>query len=293
MLLTFFTRIVAAPFMILFSRKSCTEDPRHYLKRRTANLPKSRSKRSKDVSLSYDPVINTSSHLLARLPLELRRQIYAYVLGNQVVHILLTPTRIAHVCCASPTHTDFSRTCYPRARQLFVPEPVPIPPSDIAIGLLLSCRQIYAEALPILYSLNTFDFDDLSAFNLFAKNISPSGLSSIKSLHLKWFAGYPPLQFAQTKSPTSAPGDDATYLQFWHVLASQMPALTELRMAIVGSVWVWRLGLQDPWVQPVKQVKGLDVFDLEIVEPLYNYSSKEQTEVFASGLRSIVCRRTE
>ncbi len=227
-----FRDLITLPWVGPRSRRSYTDDPQKRLKERTAKLPEAVSPKRKELSIFYNPAISTASPLLNKLPLEFRRKIYTYALGNHLVHILLTPSRIAHICCTCPTLKDFNRACCHSARHLIVPKSVPIPPSDTAIALLRTCRQICAEALPILYSSNTFDIDDLSAFVLFAGNISPRGLSAIKSLHLSWIADYPPLQFVATESAAKAPYDDATYLHFWNVVASWMPALKALRMVI-------------------------------------------------------------
>ena len=290
MLPEFLKEALALPWIILCSRTSCTESPQQRLKRRTANTPKSLSPNRKEVPNSYNPIINASAPLLTKIPLELRQRIYIYALGSHLVHILLTPSRIAHICCTCPTLTHFSRACYPSARHRIVPESVPIPPSDIAVALLRTCRQIYAEALHFLYSSNTFEIDDLSAFVLLARNMPPRGLSEIRTLHLTWSADYPPLQLEATKPATNVPYDDATYLRFWGVIAGQMPALRELRVGILDTWWVRTLEMEDPWVQPIKQVKGLDVFELDVVEPRDRFWKKEQVDAFAADLRSVVCR---
>jgi len=43
-------------------------------------------------------------------------------------------------------------------------------------------------------------------------------------------------------------------------------------------------------VQPVKQVKGLDVLELETVEPSHRFWEQGQVNTFAAELRSMVCR---
>ena len=272
-------------------RRSPTEDYREALERRAASIPKALSLQRKEISLSYNPAVNASSPLLLKFPLEIRRKIYTYVLGSHVAHILLTPSRFAHICCTCPTLTDFTRTCCPSARHVMVPKPILIPPSDIAVDLLRTCRQIYAEALPVLYSANTFDIDDYSAFVILAGNIPPSGLMAIKSLHLTWCTDYPPFISAKTEPVTNAPFNDPTYLRFWDVVANQMPALRELRLALLNTLWVSTLQGEDPWVQPMKKVRGLDVFEFEVVDPTYCYWEKGQEDAFAAEVRSIVYGR--
>ena len=64
-------------------------------------------------------------------------------------------------------------------------------------------------------------------------------------------------------------------------------------MAIQDVWWVRKLEVEDPWVQPVKQVKGLDVFELEVVEPGYRFWKKGQVDAFAADLRSVMCTGRE
>ena len=286
-----FHDIIEFSYLLLFRRKLRPEQPRKQRKKRKANMPKSLSPRRTELSLSYDPGINASSTFLGRLPLEVRWKIYKYALGGHLVHITLTPSRITHVCCARAQSTDFARTCAPEARHEFIPQSIPTVPCDIASALLRTCRQIYAEAFMILYSANTFDIDDLSAFVLLAGNIPPRGLAAIKSLQLAWYFVYPPLGTLQAKSPKMAPYDDATYLRFWSILVNQMPALKDLRVAI-ADVWTLRgLRVEEPWVQPLLKVKGLEVFELQdnLMESNI-FDGRKGTDEFAARLRTVLCR---
>ena len=283
------------PFILLHNSRSCTEDPKKRLKERNALMPKTLRPGRKAVSFSYEPTTNAKSQLLSKLPLEIRQKIYTYTLGTNLVHLVLTPHRVAHIVCTKPTATDFERECCPSARGCFVPGSIEIAPSDINVRLLRTCRQVYAEAMQMLYSTNTFDVDDLSAFNQFAANAPPVGLSSIKSLHLHWINAYPPLEFVETQSPAEAPYDDATYLRFWQTIAKEMPGLRELRLAI-NDIWDLRgLSMKNPWVEPVKEVSGLTKFEVETVshDQFLDRPDEEQVTAFADELRKVVCRKLE
>ena len=43
-------------------------------------------------------------------------------------------------------------------------------------------------------------------------------------------------------------------------------------------------------MQPVKHVKGLDVFELEVVKPINRFWEKGQVDTFAAELKRAVCR---
>jgi len=283
--------------ILIQSGRRCTQDPREQLKKRNANIPNQASHKRKEISVAYNPATNASSPLLCKLPLEIRRKIYAYALGQQVIHILLVPHRITHICCTSPTVTDFTRVCCPHAGTSPVPQHVPTPPSKIPVALLRTCRQIYTEALPVLYGLNTFDINDLSAFVFLAAAIPPKGLASMRSLHVLWMADFPPLRDEITKPAFKAPFDDATFLRFWTVLATRMPALRELRMATYHSIWTPTIDVKDEWVQPLKRVKGLDLFELGLVgnhvsqDPACIRRDEVHVEEFTARLRGTVCNK--
>jgi hypothetical protein len=285
------------PFILLSSRRSCTEDPRKALKRRNKLLPKSLSQNRKAISLSYTIDSWGTSPFLTKLPLELRQKIYRYALGDHLIHILLTPGRITHIRCTSPTPPDLERTCCPSVLNHVTTQLTLIPPSEITALLLRTCRQIYTEALPLLYSTNAFDFDDLSTFNIFAATMPRPGLAAIKTLHLNWFTTFPPLQSPDTVSLENAPHDDGTYLQFWRTVAQHMPALSELHVGIKDTAWVTRFDVGDPWVRPIKEVRGLKVFELRVVTTEQDPSlwgwRPDQVEGFAEELKGWVCRERE
>jgi len=285
------------PFILLSSRRRCTEDPRKALKRRNKLLPKSLSPYRKAISFSCNIDSQGTSPFLTKLPLELRQKIYRYALGDQLIHILLTPRRISHITCAGLTPTDLERACCPSVLHRGITQPTTIPHSEINASLLRTCRQIYSEALPLFYSTNAFDFDDLSAFNIFAATIPGPGLAVIKTLHLNWYTTFPPLQSSATVSPENAPYDDSTYLRFWRTVAQQMPALREFRFGISDRWGVARFDVGDPWTRPVKEVRGLKVFELRVVRSSPDPSSwtwrPDGMERFAEELKGWVCREQE
>ena len=64
-------------------------------------------------------------------------------------------------------------------------------------------------------------------------------------------------------------------------------------MAITDRWWLRILELEDAWVQPMKEVNGLEVFEFEIVAHTYCFWKKEQVDEFAGRLRSVLCREKE
>ena len=81
-----------------------------------------------------------------------------------------------------------------------------------------------------------------------------------------------------------------------------MSGLKELRIGIEERWWVGNsLNLGAPWVRPVREVKGSDVFEVGIVEEKNVLGILEQRDVhemaeienFARELRRLVCRGRE
>ncbi|KAF2802853.1 uncharacterized protein BDZ99DRAFT_468547 [Mytilinidion resinicola] len=140
--------------------------------------------------------------LFSRLPAELRIMIFSYVFHdpNDVVHVLWMRKSLAHIRCQIPEHAhgrnigrDISRECVDYA----------CGPSDglyhplhygwkgtsrTEIALLQTCRQVYGEAINLLYSTATFDFTSARSFMYFERAILPQRLDAITSLQIYWFS---------------------------------------------------------------------------------------------------------
>ncbi|KAL8846460.1 MAG: hypothetical protein Q9221_008458 [Calogaya cf. arnoldii] len=103
---------------------------------------------------------------LDRLPLELRHQIYGYVLGNgQEIRIQFVNPEAFKVSTYSPTAYLFFG--YHRA------------------ALLRTCRQICAETVDLLYQTNTFIFSSLWEFQTFANIVNSQQLDQIRHIGLR------------------------------------------------------------------------------------------------------------
>ncbi|KAJ7303766.1 hypothetical protein DFH08DRAFT_903459 [Mycena albidolilacea] len=95
-----------------------------------------------------------SCYLLSKLPLELRQCIFEQVLGGRLIDLLV-------VDAASKGWRMVWSRCYVLVDNLAHARTRNIPPAtadQLSPALLRSCRQIYAEALPILHQRNTFSF---------------------------------------------------------------------------------------------------------------------------------------
>ncbi|KAF8166574.1 hypothetical protein K438DRAFT_1856983 [Mycena galopus ATCC 62051] len=98
------------------------------------------------------PMVEQPTCRLLQLPLELRHLIFEMAVANRLFHIELAPT-------------DEWSNCYIIKATCYVPPERPGTPKDlwdaaesIPLALILTCRAVYVEALPIIHRRNTFSF---------------------------------------------------------------------------------------------------------------------------------------
>lgn len=190
--------------------------------------------------------------LLARLPLELRLEIYAYVFGGTVIHLIQIPRRIAHTRCRLPAAPDPVRECRPAIRVPLHPRLGMVATANVA--LLKTCRQIYTEAAHVLYAVNTFDVNQLSTFIGFSRTVIPSRLAAITRLHLSW----------TTVDMTFASMDRdglGQWYRCWCIIASDMPGLRDMKLCMGADT---AFSMQEKWVVPLCEVRGLRRFELSV-----------------------------
>ncbi|KAJ7184600.1 hypothetical protein C8R46DRAFT_1064580 [Mycena filopes] len=132
------------------------------------------------------PPLDQPNCALLSLPAELRRCIYEHALGGHMIFVKLNHTWPRS---DSLTHPHYLvRTRYydrDRARNLRDgPSKLGFPVEGINPALFLSCRQVYLEALPILYGSNTFYFLAHQVATIVQSALGPSYLSEIRSVYL-------------------------------------------------------------------------------------------------------------
>lgn len=165
--------------------------------------------------------------------------------------------------------------------------------SSLDLALLQSCRQIYTEAIDIMYATNLFDLDDVSTLLYLSQTVRPQRFAAIKYLQLKWELMWPPFTIPESKDPTWFPNDDATWKTFWHLIETQMPGLLELTFFVQAQYPKADWSLDEGWVQPLLRVRGLKEFRLELSYPNNIAVSPnvlfELFEPFRQRLTEIMC----
>ncbi|KAJ6567092.1 hypothetical protein B0H19DRAFT_1374410 [Mycena capillaripes] len=115
------------------------------------NLPPPLPSTRVDISerpLSQQPAECT----LLRLPPELREYIYEHALGGRLISLFASRAHRGHNIVRS-TYYELPDDLYSGLIRIAL-----APTDRIFIALLLSCRQVYLEALPIMHRRNTFHF---------------------------------------------------------------------------------------------------------------------------------------
>lgn len=282
--------LLCLPCIMVFLsfQKTCDAQSRA-AKERRKNAPKPLPRTRRELSVSKPNTRpQTGSPFLQKLPPEIRAKIYHEVLGGETLHLIPLPERVAHVRCRATSGTDPLRTCMP---ERYSGQEIQV--SSLDLALLQSCRQIYTEAIPILYTTNTFDIDDPSILLYLARTILPHRLESIRYLHFTWEYVVPPLTIAASKNPNWFPRDDQTWEAFWDVVGRKMPELRVLVLVVRTQhpKLDWRL--EEGWVRPLLEVRGLKEFRLE-QEFKFDSAVRHSTEFepFRQRLQDIMCANT-
>ncbi|KAJ5500298.1 hypothetical protein N7453_009349 [Penicillium expansum] len=156
------------------------------------------------------PSPQLQSRLLTRLSPELRLMIWEFVLADQRIHIIqCSKQRLGHVVCpcalepttkSSPSpkrHTRqksnlFCEICHGTGISQ------PAKQADLLrwnkvklLGLALTCRQIYHESIPLLYTLPTLEFSNPWTLPYLLPTIAPEHRDRIRAIELRWsFPGH-------------------------------------------------------------------------------------------------------
>ena len=221
---------------------------------------------------------NKKSRFLTDLPPEIRRSIYGYVVGGQLLHLDNERNRTVVRRCRSPEECvadGYSRD----ARNYFrytgggkCSQTLGI----VALPLLLSCSQIYVEAIEILYKSNVFDFDDLDALIYFANCTIPlSRLQQIRHLSFRlnrsrhsdlWNKG----ELIQS--------ENFKWRHFWRLIATGM-RLSTLKVRIMLPEHFPDAEVDADWVKPMLTVRGIRKPDIKITILTPGWDGKPQDQL--------------
>ncbi|KAL3459775.1 hypothetical protein BJX64DRAFT_290943 [Aspergillus heterothallicus] len=235
-------------------------------------------------------IMNARAGVLNILPLEIRVLIYRYALAPGTVHFLEEKGYMFYVFCGEcGAHT--THDCH-AARRAISPLRYwgmaldnisefgwgnPYLPPDVVsrgeVALLRVNRQVYAEALPVLYEGVTFQPDTLGTWVRFAEHLGETRLALVRSLRIRW-------------SVVGHGEPDSVYRAFWALVATAMPGLMHLEAEISHSSQTLSSDLDSAWYLPLRNVRGLKSFTLTASSDV---SGADALETVSSELRRIMC----
>ncbi len=256
-------------------KESWKNDVRPFPAKRKRRLSDARTptQSTGSIAKTNGPPANTNTadkppcSFLTKLPLEIRLQIYEYVLGGNLLHLVHIPRRIAHIRCRHPEPSDPLRKCRPASRTPLNPWLRGVSTANLA--LLKTCRQIYCEGIEVLYASNAFDVNDLNTFVSFARSIMPKRLASIKTLHLSWDLTSNVWRYGHADS-------HQLWKHFWRIVAEQMHGLRELVLRLKRGSSGVKISRYEPWVRPMCEVRGLRSARVEV-----EHGEKEEADARA------------
>lgn len=236
-------------------------------RRKRNNDPKKLPKRRRRLSVPSRCVSNVDCTFLSRLPMELRLEIYTLVLGGKLLHVVQLPRKLAHRSCPSVNEYGY-RTCCPttlRSNVRHSPSKTKNSLSSANTAILQTCRQIYMEAIQLLYNSNAFDFDDLHTFVYFFKSIPTSRLATISTLHITCSVSH----FHGSYGQAIGQAIDALneWERFCHVVATKVSGLRHFKVFLSHNLPALGLdvgGQDSVWIKPLLEIKGLRTFNLQL-----------------------------
>ncbi|KAE9364359.1 hypothetical protein N431DRAFT_563682 [Stipitochalara longipes BDJ] len=235
---------------------------------RTNRLPITRpSSLDSAPSLESFSALQPQSRLLKVLPREIRQQIWSHVLGGHTIHLEIVGARLGCLYClsADPNTCNDGR-CARQMGALALPERV-----GKLSSLLTTCRQIYIEAIDILYSSNTFAISDPAVIEYIPLALLPQRINAIRTLRFLWqLPNTPPIDFPDFPGP----GREAhlkrlrKWKKIWKII-STIAGLRELhiKLNVPGEWATLNREAAVELLEPLRQVTKPEVFLLSLPFP--------------------------
>lgn len=207
------------------------------------------------------------SLFFARLPLELRRMVYEYVMGEETVHLTLsTKQKFGHFVCegrdgGGGVEGGDERECDCR---VLVGGRESERLSSACARMLRVCRRMYSEAVPHLYRPHHFSLLHITHLLYLPKRLPQPRLNTIRTLRLRW--AIRALPYFRRGSSLAYRDDTKNWERAWAILAS-MQGLRDLYVVLVDpspqKMWErsW-LVLEEQLLAPVKDVTKPRWFEL-------------------------------
>ncbi|OAL48931.1 hypothetical protein IQ07DRAFT_588318 [Pyrenochaeta sp. DS3sAY3a] len=248
------------PFSLKSSSSSSANTPQHgTLRPRKSNI---------SLSSQPDPELDARTHaqgqsaFFGKLPLELRRMVYEYVVLGATVHLTLgAKKKFGHFVCDETVargegeegEGEGARECGCRVL-VGGRESAKIGPECARV--LRVCRRMYSEAVPHLYRAHTFSLLHITHLLYLPTRVPQPRLNTIRVLRLRW--AIRALPYLRRGKGLAYREDTANWERGWAILAS-MTGLRDLFVVLVDpspqALWErnW-LELEEQLVKPVLKI---------------------------------------
>ena len=208
---------------------------------------------------------------LSRLPLEIRQEIYGYVLGREENNFILLSRKKVHAIRGAPPIPYQDLGPYRGCRRhngidpaFWIHRP----------AILRTCRQIYREAVDLLYTGNTFVFQSPFFLFAFANAVLPYRFNAIRKIRICYEQLAYPFWSPSISRQLDPPSRDLMLRQEWRqswTTIAGMPHLTTLHVTLDGrSSGCW-LDASAHWdlLLPLLDLRGIGDFKLWFGVPVY------------------------
>jgi hypothetical protein len=203
-------------------------------------------------ALSYY-VQQEQSSFFGKLPLEIRQEIYTYVLCGRVKHFARLDFKdVEHPRDFSLNGLDY-RT-YDSAYLPFIKRSEKN--SANMLALILTCHQIYTEAVDIVYKSPVFKVSRLFTLHDLFVTLPAQRFAAIRHLELNYEfrCGLPMVRNTFVR-------EDADWQRFWTIAATKMPSLRDLKVDLfnldIPSILSPDPEVRKKWLIPILQVKSI------------------------------------
>lgn len=238
-------------------------------------------------NLGLVPTMGLEDSALSRLPLDVRQEIYSYVFGSQKNSMILVPFKIRAVpeggSLWDPLRTELNGRRITRDENRFWPQ---------RPALLRTCRQVYIEAILILYTRSTFVITRPELLFRFARCTTAQNFNSIRNLCIS---------IPQEHTPVFSEWDRAdsdACVQQWQDLWTAVAGIENLRTlevdlsTTIGVLYeVPQEDRCDSVLRPIKTIRGLQRFRLNF--QIIKGSGRDKTEVPLQEATKILIRQIE
>ena len=253
------------------SEHCCTDNQAVVPQERPHPLPKTRHRLS-ETTLATHP--QPFSSLCLRLPAEIRRQIYKLVFCGEMFHLGPSHQGMISGKLENPETIDGQGLVEILVVPIEFLHPMNGPsaskvPKNI-LALVQTCRIVYAESIPFLYSNITFSMTSLFVLiDLHDFALLPQSFKQIRHLNLYW--GHEDSDYFRTSSRRRhqnycPPNDLAVWQRFWEIVAGMELLSLSMWIDYIGPQE--NLALDKSWMQPMLEVKGVKYVGIRIQQIL-------------------------